>query len=82
MPDENVEIAGEAIAAWNAGDLLTTADDRVVVHALCRVTGRGPRSDMEFAWVYTIRNRSIIRAEFFAAYEGALEAAGLSGAGR
>ena len=59
------------------GDLLA-AEDRVVAHATWRGTGRGPQGELEMAWVLTLRNRLIVRADIFLNRDDALEAAGLS----
>ena len=55
------------------GDLLA-AGDRVVVRATWRVAGHGPGGELEMAWVYTVRRRLIVRADFFRDYGEALEA--------
>jgi len=67
---------------WDADSLDLVGDplaagDRVVVRAVWRAAGRGPDTDMEIAWVYTLRNGLIVSAEFFQAHTEALEAAGL-----
>jgi ketosteroid isomerase-like protein len=53
------------------------AGDRVVVRAIWRAAGRGPDTDMEIAWVYTLRRGLVVRAESFQDHGEALEAAGL-----
>lgn len=58
------------------GDPLS-AGDRVVVRAIWRAAGRGPDTDLEVAWVYTVRRGLIVSAEFFQNHAEALDAAGL-----
>ena len=67
---------------WDADSLDVVGDplaagDRVVVRAIWRTVGRGPDTDMEMAWVYTLRRGLIVRAEFFQDHAEALDAAGL-----
>ena len=67
---------------WDADSLDLVGDplpagNRVVVRAIWRAAGRGPDTDMEIAWVYTLRRGLIVSAEFFQAHAEALEAAGL-----
>jgi hypothetical protein len=47
------------------------------VRAIWRAAGRGPDTDLEIAWVYTLRRGLIVSAEFFQDHAEALEAAGL-----
>jgi len=59
------------------GDVLA-AGDRVVVQATWEVAGLGPGGDLEMAWVYTVRDGLIVRADFFRHHAEALEAVGLA----
>ena len=53
--------------------------DRVVARLIWHGAGHGPESSMDFTVVYTVRNGSILVAEYFLDHAEALEAAGLSG---
>jgi ketosteroid isomerase-like protein len=66
---------------WDADSLNLVGDplaagDRVVVCAIWRTAGRGPRADLEIAWVYTIRGGLIVSVDFFQDHAEALQAAG------
>ena len=74
---------GQLRDAWDANALEATSDfidaaDRVIVTFTWRSVGHGPRSNMEFTGVWTVRKGKIHFVEFFWDRAAALEAAGLS----
>ena len=81
--DAVMQQLSEARAAFDndwaeiVGDLLA-AGDRVLARMIWHGTGRGPRSDMEWTIVFTLRDRLIIGAEFVWDHAEALKATGLS----
>ena len=54
------------------------AGDRVVVRLVWTGIGRGPRSQLEFTAVYTVRNGKVSNQESFWDHAAALQAVGLS----
>jgi ketosteroid isomerase-like protein len=69
--------------AWEGDTLEPVTDfiaapDRVIVRDLWHGTGRGPDADMEFARVFTLREKKIVCIEIFWDHAEALEAAGLA----
>jgi ketosteroid isomerase-like protein len=70
----------EAFAEWSATpEEFLDAGDRVVVrnHHIARGDTSGAPVESDFWYVYTIRGGKIIRQDFFASRDEALEAAGL-----
>jgi ketosteroid isomerase-like protein len=68
---------------WDADTVEPITDfigvaDRVVVRMIWRTVGQGPRSNIEFTVVYTMRKRKAISIEYFWDHAEALEAVGLS----
>jgi ketosteroid isomerase-like protein len=59
------------------GDLIDVGD-RVVVRLLWTAMGRGPRTQLEFTAVYTVRKGKVSYQESFWDHADALEAVGLS----
>jgi len=67
--------------AWDTDEIepisFTDADDRVVVHYVWRVRGRGTDLDIEQAIICTLSQGRISRVEPFWSHNEALKAAGL-----
>jgi ketosteroid isomerase-like protein len=67
---------------WDADAMRVISDfvdvgDRVVVRLIWRGVGRGPRADMEFSGVYTLRDGKVIAIDQFWDHAVALKAVGL-----
>ena len=68
---------------WDTDTLEASSDflhpaDRVVVRLTLHGVGHGPRADLEYTVIYSVRKRKIREIEFFQDHDEALEAAGLS----
>jgi hypothetical protein len=56
---------------------LIDAADQIVVRFIWPGVGRGPESNMEMTWIYTVRMDTIIAFEYFWDHRDALKAVGL-----
>ena len=64
----------------DAAEVMSVIDvaDRVVVRFIWRGSGRGPEASVELTAVHTVRNGTILVAEYFRDYAEALETLGRS----
>jgi hypothetical protein len=62
---------------WRSPSLVD-GGDRIAARYVWRGEGRGPNTEMEFTFVFTLRNGKVVSEEHFWDHAEALEAAGLS----